>query len=92
VKVKEIPAIRGVTGTISQSLRQYMSKITGRHEAKELHTENSHIGHCTHTAGSANVKVQNIFHGQHNITCSTNCKYRTAAALCTLETWFVSGM
>jgi hypothetical protein len=22
----------------------------------------------------------------------TNCKYRTAATLCTLETWFVSGM
>ena len=25
-----------------------------------------------------------------NITCSTNCKYRTAASLFTLETWFVS--
>ena len=23
------------------------------------------------------------------ITCSTNCKNRTAATLCTLETWFV---
>ena len=23
-------------------------------------TENSHIGHCTQTAGSANVKVQNM--------------------------------
>jgi hypothetical protein len=30
---------------------------------------------------SANVKVQNIFHGWNNITCSTNCKYRTAATL-----------
>ena len=35
---------------------------------------------------SANVKVQNIFHGQNNITCSTNCKYRTAATLYTIET------
>jgi len=25
-----------------------------------------------------NVKVQNTFHERHNITCSTNCKYRTA--------------
>jgi len=25
-------------------------------------TESSHIGHCTHTAESANVKVQNVFH------------------------------
>jgi hypothetical protein len=24
--------------------------------------KNSHIGHCTHTAESADVKVQNIFH------------------------------
>ena len=44
-------------------------------------TENSHIGHCTHTTESANVKVQNMFHGRNNITCSTNCKYRTAATL-----------
>ena len=25
-----------------------------------------------------------------NITCSTNCTYRTSASLCTLETWVVS--
>jgi len=34
--------------------------------------KNNHIGHCTHTTESANVKVQNILHGQNNITCSTN--------------------
>ena len=28
----------------------------------------------------------------NNNTSSTNCKYRTAASLCTLETWFVSGI
>jgi hypothetical protein len=43
--------------------------------------KNSLIGHCTHTVESANVKVQNIFHGRNNITSSTNCKYRTAATL-----------
>jgi hypothetical protein len=37
------------------------------------------------------IIIQNTFHGRNNITCSTNCKYRTAAALYTLETWFVSG-
>ena len=26
-------------------------------------TKNSHIGHCTRTVESVNVKVQNIFHG-----------------------------
>ena len=45
--------------------------------------------HCTHTAGSVNVKVQNLFHGLNNITCSTIRKYRTATTLCTLETWCV---
>ena len=43
---------------------------------------NSHIGHCIHTFESANVKVQNIFHGRNNITCSTNCKYKTTTTLC----------
>jgi hypothetical protein len=65
-----------------------MSNIPGKHEIKELQ-KNSHIGHCTHTAGSGNVTVQNISHGRNNIT---NCKYRTAATLYTLVTWFVSGI
>ena len=38
------------------------------------------------------VKVQNIFHGRNNITCGTNCTFRTAVTLYVLETWFVSGM
>ena len=49
-------------------------------------------GHCTHTSESTNIKVQNLFHLQSNITCSTNSKYRTAATLKTVETWFVSCM
>ena len=55
-------------------------------------TKNSHIGHCTCITESANVKVQNIFHGQNNITCSTNCKYRTAGTPYTQEMWFVSSL
>ena len=47
-------------------------------------TENSHIGHCTHSAESANVKVQNICNMRNNITCSTNRKYRTTATLYTV--------
>ena len=53
---------------------------------------NSRTGHCTHTSESAHVKVQNIFHGRNNITCSRDCKYRTAATVHTIETWFVSGV
>jgi hypothetical protein len=36
VKAKVIPAITWATGTISQSLRQYLSNISGKHEIEEL--------------------------------------------------------
>ena len=39
-----------------------------------------------------NNNKPNIFHGRNDFTCSTNCKNRTAEKLCTLETWFVSGI
>jgi hypothetical protein len=60
VKAKVKPVIIGVTGTISQSLRHYLSNIPENHNIKELQKKNSHTGHCTHTADSADVKVQNI--------------------------------
>jgi folylpolyglutamate synthase/dihydropteroate synthase len=75
---------------ISKSLRQYLSKITGKHEIKEL--QPTAILDTAHTPESAHVEAQNIFHGRNNITYSTNCKYSTAATLYTLETWFVSGI
>ena len=81
VKAKVIPVITGATGTISKLLRQYLSTIPGKHNIKELPPppkKRVHIGHCTHTAESANVKVQNTLQGRNNITCSTNCNYRTA--------------
>ena len=62
VKAKVIPVITGATGTISKSLRHYLSITPGKHKIK-LTTKNSHMGHCTHTAESAKAKVQNIFHG-----------------------------
>ena len=36
VKAKVIPVIIGTTGTISKSVRQYLSNIPGKHEIKEL--------------------------------------------------------
>ena len=36
VKANVIPVIIGATGTISKSLRQYLSNIPGKHEIKEL--------------------------------------------------------
>jgi len=55
VRTSVIPVIIGATGTISKSLRKYVSDIPGNHDVKGA-TENSHIGHCTHTSESANVK------------------------------------
>ena len=37
VKAKVMPAIIGLTGTISKSLKQYLSNIQGKREIKELH-------------------------------------------------------
>ena len=92
VKTKVTPVTTGATGTISKSLRQYLSTIPGKREIKELQKKKGHIGHCAHTAGSANVKVRNIFYGRSNNTCSTNCKYRTAAKLYNREKCFVTGI
>jgi len=36
VKTNVIPVIIGATGTISKSLRKYVSNIPGKHEVKEL--------------------------------------------------------
>jgi hypothetical protein len=36
VNTRVIPVIIGATGTISKSLRQYLSNIPGKHEIKEL--------------------------------------------------------
>ena len=85
VIAKVIPVIIGATGTISKSLRKYLSDIPRKLEIKEQKKKKktSHFGRCKHTAESANVKVQNIFHVRNNITCSINGKYRTAATLCT---------
>jgi len=61
VTAQVIPVITGVSGTTSKSPTQYLSNIPGKHEIKKLQ-KNNNIGHCTHTAESVNVKVQNIFH------------------------------
>ena len=41
VKIKTTPVIIGVTGTISKSLRQYLSNIPGEYEFKGLQKKNT---------------------------------------------------
>jgi hypothetical protein len=57
VREKVITVKIVATGTISKSLRQNPSNKPGKHGIKETQ-KNSNFGHCTCTAGSANVKVQ----------------------------------
>jgi hypothetical protein len=47
VKARVIPVIIGATGTISKSLRKYVSNIPGNHEVRELQK--------TATLGTAHV-------------------------------------
>jgi hypothetical protein len=82
VKEKLIPVIKGATGTISKSLRQYLSNVPGQHEIKELQKQphwalHSYCWKCWR-------KSTKLLHGRNNITCGTNCKYRTAETLYTL--------
>jgi len=58
-----IPVVIGATGTISKSLRRYLSNIAGKHEIKELQ-KNSHIERCTQTAASDDVKYKTYFTGE----------------------------
>jgi hypothetical protein len=44
--------INGATGTIWKSSRQHTGKAQNQGT-----TKNRHIGHCTHTSESANVKA-----------------------------------
>jgi len=86
-----IPVIIGATGTISKSLIHYLSNIPGKQEIDEL--QKVAIFGAAHTLRNVtDVKVQNIFYGRNYIICSTNCKYRTAAILYAVETWFGSGI
>ena len=85
MNAKVIPEVTGANGTVSKSLRQYLSKYQESTKLRDYKKQSYWALH-THTMESAHVKVQNIFHRKNNITCSTNCKYRTAATLYTLET------
>ena len=58
MKAKVIPVIIGASGTIKKSIRRYLSNIPGKHEIKEL--QHTALLGTAHTAGSADVKVQNI--------------------------------
>jgi len=86
VKTRLTPVIIGGTGTISKSLRKYVSDIPGNHDVKELQ-KTVILG----TSESANVKEQKANAGTRN-RGTINNKGRIAATMYPLGTWFVSGI
>jgi len=63
VKTRVIPVIIWATGIISRLFGKCLTNIPRKHETEEPQ-KNSHFGHCTHTAESAGVEVQNIQNGK----------------------------
>jgi hypothetical protein len=59
-KTKVTPVIIGATGIISKALIQYLNNIPGEHNIKELQ-KTAIVGTAP---GSANVEVQNVYHGK----------------------------
>jgi hypothetical protein len=84
VKEKVIPGITGRLEMVQTVPEQQSGEVRNQGI-----TETSHTVHCTE---SADVKAQNILYGRNNMTCSTDCKYRTGIKLCTVQTRFVSGI
>ena len=62
VKAWLIPVIIGVKGTISKSLRQYLSNIPGKHEIKELQKNSRMVTYKykTHFTGEITLHVAQI--------------------------------
>jgi hypothetical protein len=64
VKAKVMPVTTAPNGTISKSLRPYLSSVPGTHEIRELqHTATLGTAHTMYVADSANVQS-----GQEDIT------------------------
>ena len=89
-KTKVIPAIIGVTGTISKSFRKHLNNTPGKDEIKEL--QEAAILGTAHILREVLMSKYKTFIMRNSITCSINCKYRTTATLYTVEIWFASGI
>ena len=87
VKTKVIPVIIGTTGTISKSVRQYLSNIPGRHEIKVLQKKQPYC--ALHTCYGKCLKYITYFTGEIILRVAHFVDKRTAATLYNLETWLV---
>jgi RNase P/RNase MRP subunit POP5 len=85
VKTRVVPVIIGATGTISKSLRKYVSTIPGNHEVRELQKL---LYWALYTYFGKYVKANAGASDMGTI----NSSGRIAATLYSLGIWFVSGI
>jgi len=84
VKTKVIPVITGATGTISKSLRIYMSNIRGKHEVKKL--QKAAILGTAHILRKVLMYKYNRFNTETNDISTMNGNNRIVATLYSLGT------
>ena len=88
-KTKVIPVIKWATGTISKSLRKYLSNVTGKRDVQELN-KTATLG-TARTAESNGVQYKVFIVGE-SITCAIYCNNRVASTLCSVGKCFVLGV
>ena len=79
-----------MSGIISESFRKYVSNIPGKHEVKEL--QKTAILGTAHTLRKVLMYKYNRFNTETDYIGTMNSNNRIAATLCSLMTWFVSGI
>jgi len=84
VKTKAISVVRGDTGTISKSFREYVSNIPGKHEVKEL--QKTAILGTAHILRKVLMEKYNRFNTETNDISNMNSNNRIAATLYSLGT------
>jgi len=87
VKIELIPVVTGANGTMSNSLRKYLSNISGKHTIKEL--QKTAILGTALILEKVLMQKYRTFNMGNTVTCIRNYIYRTAATLYTIETSFV---
>ena len=86
-----IPVTTGANGTISKSLKKYLTNVLGKHDVPELN-KRATLG-TAHTAGSVGVLYKGFIVGYSIIlVCTVYCNNRIAVTLYSVGTWFVSGL
>ena len=71
-------------GTMSKSLRKYLSNISGKHTIKEL--QKTAILGITLILEKVLMQKYRTFNVGNTMTCIRNYDYRTAATMYTIET------